>query len=414
MIRAGPRRDLAAPRAAPPLLPSGLVPGPESTRDDPPRPTPVEVLVRFARSAAGGDDPDLPLRALVDAALEHLGAAAAGVFRLEPAPPRLVASRNLPAGLEGAARDGLEGLIAAARAACGDAFGALDLLPLAGLDGQPRAALLLARASAAQWEPDRSELARGLTGLAATALHCAERLQGELRVRAELGGSARTLAQGALAELGPRVAQDLSRVLGPLAVDVEELRAGAASPERVREATERMSSRLKAGRELLTRLRGFARQEPEHFHPLVDPGAAIRAAAEGCQAQGRARGVEVRVRLAPLSPLPVSSSDLAAALGTLIQNGIEAQPRGGAVEVQAGTAPGGRVWIEVADAGPGVPAALHPRLFEPFMSEREAPGAGLGLANVYAFARRHQGTVELMRADGTGSTFRLELPAQRS
>jgi len=71
--------------------------------------------------------------------------------------------------------------------------------------------------------------------------------------------------------------------------------------------------------------------------------------------------------------------------------------------------------VRVCDQGPGVPAALRERIFEPFYrlpgaSER-AGGVGLGLALVRSIARRHQGTVHCEdNPRGPGACFVLRLP----
>jgi len=70
--------------------------------------------------------------------------------------------------------------------------------------------------------------------------------------------------------------------------------------------------------------------------------------------------------------------------------------------------------IEVNDRGPGVPAALRERIFEPFYrlpgaSEREG-GVGLGLALVRSIVFRHQGSVVCRDRVGGGATFAVHLP----
>lgn len=75
---------------------------------------------------------------------------------------------------------------------------------------------------------------------------------------------------------------------------------------------------------------------------------------------------------------------------------------------------GGQAEIRVCDRGPGVPAALRERIFEPFFrlpgaSEREG-GVGLGLALVRSIAQRHGGHVHCEENTGGGACFVLRLP----
>jgi len=72
---------------------------------------------------------------------------------------------------------------------------------------------------------------------------------------------------------------------------------------------------------------------------------------------------------------------------------------------------GTRLEIEVADDGPGIPAALLASLFEPFRrGGNTVPGLGLGLAISRTLARQMGGDLVHV-ACGTGAIFRLELDA---
>ena len=72
--------------------------------------------------------------------------------------------------------------------------------------------------------------------------------------------------------------------------------------------------------------------------------------------------------------------------------------------------------VQVCDRGPGVPAALQERIFEPFYrlpgaSEREG-GVGLGLALVKSITLRHGGTVTCSNRPDGGAIFEIRLPLQ--
>jgi two-component system sensor histidine kinase BaeS len=71
--------------------------------------------------------------------------------------------------------------------------------------------------------------------------------------------------------------------------------------------------------------------------------------------------------------------------------------------------------IEVADTGPGIPAADLPRVFERFWRgdksrNRHTGGSGLGLAIVRKLAEAHGGTASAGGTEGHGATFSLRIP----
>lgn len=67
--------------------------------------------------------------------------------------------------------------------------------------------------------------------------------------------------------------------------------------------------------------------------------------------------------------------------------------------------------IEVADNGPGVPAAVRERIFEPFFTTKPVgEGTGLGLAISRQIVCSLGGKLELRESPGGGATFHIELP----
>jgi signal transduction histidine kinase len=75
-----------------------------------------------------------------------------------------------------------------------------------------------------------------------------------------------------------------------------------------------------------------------------------------------------------------------------------------------------RAVLQVRDHGPGVPSDERERIFEPFYrlaaTRESGRGSGLGLALVREIARRHGGEAVCLAAEGGGSRFRIDLPAQ--
>ena len=102
-------------------------------------------------------------------------------------------------------------------------------------------------------------------------------------------------------------------------------------------------------------------------------------------------------------------------LVNLLTNAAKYTDPGGAIRLES-REQDGRVVIEVADNGVGIPAHLVPRIFELFVQgkrtlDRAQGGLGIGLSVVQKLIDMHGGTVEVTSdGEGLGSTFRISLP----
>jgi signal transduction histidine kinase len=75
-------------------------------------------------------------------------------------------------------------------------------------------------------------------------------------------------------------------------------------------------------------------------------------------------------------------------------------------------ATGATVRLEVQDTGPGIPADLQARIFDPFVrvTEEQVSGTGLGLATVKRLVESHSGKVGVLSKPESGTLFFVELP----
>src|SRR4029077_17496621 len=71
----------------------------------------------------------------------------------------------------------------------------------------------------------------------------------------------------------------------------------------------------------------------------------------------------------------------------------------------------GIIGIEVADDGHGLPPRARENLFRPFFGSARPGGTGLGLAIARELMRAQGGDLVLVETTGSGTVFRLTLPA---
>ena len=98
----------------------------------------------------------------------------------------------------------------------------------------------------------------------------------------------------------------------------------------------------------------------------------------------------------------------------LLHNAIKHTPQGGALSVRV-LADARTAALVVSDSGPGIPAELQARLFQPFSAGDVRSGSGLGLAICQEIVRALGGTIQLenreknSRPAGLVATVRLPL-----
>ena len=191
--------------------------------------------------------------------------------------------------------------------------------------------------------------------------------------------------------------------------DPETAREGVAAIRREADRVQRLVEDLLA----LARGDEGAPLEPR----LNDLGKVVEEAAQGAQATA---GGKVDVGYVPPARRVEAVFDrgrVGQAAAILLDNAVKYTPRGGRVTATV-RQKDGRVEMEVADTGIGIPDEQLPHVFERFYRADDARargglsagGAGLGLAIARQIAGAHGGSIEAESAPGKGSTFTLRLP----
>jgi signal transduction histidine kinase len=92
----------------------------------------------------------------------------------------------------------------------------------------------------------------------------------------------------------------------------------------------------------------------------------------------------------------------------VIQNGAQAMPEGGKLEVVL-EEDGGTALLRIADEGPGIPLEIREKIFDLYFTTKSA-GSGIGLAMTYRILQLHHGSVEVQSNPGRGTEFLLRIP----
>lgn len=130
-------------------------------------------------------------------------------------------------------------------------------------------------------------------------------------------------------------------------------------------------------------------------------------------------GMTVQLDLASDTwPVRLDPTELETALANLLSNARDAMNATGSLAIRSFNLPAvapaqDRVVLEIQDHGAGIPPAVQERVFEPFFTTKPpGKGNGLGLSQVYAFAKACGASVQLASEVGVGTTVRLEFPRE--
>jgi two-component system OmpR family sensor kinase len=118
-----------------------------------------------------------------------------------------------------------------------------------------------------------------------------------------------------------------------------------------------------------------------------------------------ARGVQLKLETTEVGEVLGYPDALAEVVQNLVDNAVKASPWGASVTVRVFRQEQG-LRVEVDDEGPGVPAELAERIFEPFVTgdrARSGGSTGLGLSIAARLVRRMGGRIQLEPRPGGGT-----------
>jgi signal transduction histidine kinase len=176
----------------------------------------------------------------------------------------------------------------------------------------------------------------------------------------------------------------------------------------VREHAGRILASLEEAKRVIDELLRFGQDRALNLYPQSVRELLEESIAE-CGPQASRRNVDLAVTAGCDAVVLIDKHKLKQALGNVLDNAIEVTPPGARVEV-ASAVDAGVLRIDVRDHGPGVAAAIRPRLFTPF-STTKPHGIGLGLALARELLEAHGGSIGWHEAT-PGTVFVLTLPVE--
>jgi signal transduction histidine kinase len=117
----------------------------------------------------------------------------------------------------------------------------------------------------------------------------------------------------------------------------------------------------------------------------------------------------------PPAEADIDARNLESAIYNLLLNACQAATRSThmpEVEVHV-TEVDEQIYVTVLDNGPGIPASVRMRLFDPFVTAGKPNGTGLGLTLARRIAEEHGGSVRIEESNGERTVFTLSLRKNR-
>ncbi|MGY2050119.1 response regulator [Methylobacterium sp. JK268] len=310
--------------------------------------------------------------------------------------------------------------------------GATDYVTKQRLDRLPRVlirALAEARAKAERRAAEQALRELNETLEARVADRTRELAEANLALRAEIAERERAeeaLRQAqrleAIGQLTSGVAHDFNNLLTVIAGNIEFLEPLAAD-ERTKRRLAMMRGAAERGARLTSQLLSFSRRQRLEPTP-VQLNQTVATMRDLLQSSiGGAVRIETTLQ-ADLWPALVDATQIELVILNLCINARDAMPVGGGLTIETANVrvldaprrpeeppPGDYVMVAVCDTGSGIPPEVLKRVFEPFFTTKEmGKGSGLGLAQVYGFAKQSGGGVRIDTRLGEGTSVKVYLP----
>jgi len=215
----------------------------------------------------------------------------------------------------------------------------------------------------------------------------------------------------ALGELSAGMAHEIRNPLGSIRGTAEILQDGIDPADPRYEFTRILIREVDRLNRVVQDFLDFARP-PTPLRGSVDPVAVLREVLQLTRQLALKNGVTVALEaMTATATVAGEEEQLKQAFLNLVLNALQAMPAGGSLTVAAASGEGELV-LRFSDSGPGIPAELLPKIFNPFFTTRRE-GTGLGLAITQRIISAHGGRIEVASDPGVGTTFTVVFPGEK-
>lgn len=236
------------------------------------------------------------------------------------------------------------------------------------------------------------------------------------RLQSELAHVGRLTEMGQMTSaFAHELRQPLTAANNYLSTAKRSLPDGSASDTRATDLIEKAIGQFQRADEIIRRIGRFVKNT-ESAAFAEDVGRLIFEASELAQLDAMHRDVTVSIDIADgLPPAYVDKVQIQQVLLNLLRNAFEAMDGSAvrAVAVRARPAEAdGQIEISVTDSGPGLAPEVAARLFQPFVTTKDA-GMGVGLSICRGIVENHGGRMWAQSDPGHGAAFLFTVPAAK-
>jgi PAS domain S-box-containing protein len=261
-----------------------------------------------------------------------------------------------------------------------------------------------------------------LIGFAKITRDMTEKREAQLRLDESREQLFRSQKMEALGQLTGGLAHDFNNLLTAILGASDLALRNADKPDKLKRMLDGIRNSAQRGASLTKQLLAFARAQPLEIRQIElrdffsDVTTLLRPSLRS--------NIELITEISDqLWPVDADAGALELVLLNLAFNARDAMPDGGTLRIAAHNVVlkgepeglhGEHVALRVADTGSGMSPDVMERVFEPFFTTKTfGEGTGLGLSQVFGFAKQLNGAIHVESKPGEGSTFTLYLPASR-